>query len=102
MEWHDRDMTIARRYNLALRDEPVASDHYYCDVPNVMELSEFKPSAISYIAGEMFGRVDNVQREDSQCVPCVEIEWRSEVTLQTCVECGVFSALKEHMLERLW
>ncbi len=45
------DVTIARRYDLALRDEPTATDHDYCDVPNVLELSEFKTSAISYIAG---------------------------------------------------
>ncbi len=35
------DVTIARRYNLALRPEPASTNHDYCDVPNVLELSEF-------------------------------------------------------------
>ena len=33
-----------------MRDEATATDHDYCDAPNVVELSEFK-TAISYIAG---------------------------------------------------
>ena len=44
-------VTIVRKYDLALRPEPVTTDHGYCDAPNVMELSEFKSAAISYIAG---------------------------------------------------
>ena len=44
-------VTIVRKYDLALRPEPVTTDHDYCDAPNVMELSEFKSAAISYIAG---------------------------------------------------
>jgi hypothetical protein len=69
------DVTIARRYDLALRDEPVASDHDYCDVPNVMELSEFKTSAISYIAGYV---VRMVERK-IHCVKCL-------AALTTCKE----------------
>ena len=52
------DVTIARKYDLALRDEPTATDHDYCDVPNVVELSEFKTSAISYIAGYVVRMVE--------------------------------------------
>ena len=52
------DVTIARKYDLAFRDEPTATDHDYCDVPNVVELSEFKTSAISYIAGYVVRMVE--------------------------------------------
>ena len=61
------DVTIARRYDLALRDEPAATDHDYCDVPNVLELSEFKTSAISYIAGYV---VRMVERK-IHCLKCL-------------------------------
>ncbi len=61
------DVTIARRYDLALRDEPAATDHDYCDVPNVLELSEFKTSAISYIAGYL---VRMVERK-IHCLKCL-------------------------------
>ena len=33
------DVMIARKYGLALRDEPAATDHDYCDIGNSMELS---------------------------------------------------------------
>ncbi len=80
--------------------KPAATDHDYCDVPNVMELSEFKTSAISYIAGyvvrmdggeknplfEMFSHVDNDQREDSRPVCGVEIQWWSKVALSRAAE----------------
>ena len=45
------EMTIVRKYDLALRPQPVESDHDYFDIPNDMELSECKSAAISYIAG---------------------------------------------------
>ena len=61
------DVTIARRYDLALRDEPTATHHDYCDVPNVMELSVFKTSAISYIAGYV---VRMVERK-IHCLKCL-------------------------------
>ena len=44
------EVAIARRYDLGVR-EPVTTDHDYCDVPNAIELSEYKGAAISYIAG---------------------------------------------------
>ena len=73
------EITIARRYDLTLRPEPsVASDHDYCDVPNDIELSEFKSATIPYIAGcvvrmmqkknqlfKMFSCVVNHKREDA-------------------------------------
>ena len=61
------DVTIARRYDLELRPKPVANDHDYCDVPNLMELSEFKSSAISYIAGYV---VRMVERK-IHCLKCL-------------------------------
>ena len=44
------EVAIAKRYDLELR-EPDSFDHDYCDVPNAIELSEYKEAAISYIAG---------------------------------------------------
>ena len=83
-------MTIVRKYDLALRPQPVETDHDYFDVPNDMELSEFKSLAISYIAGyvvrmvqkknalfKMFGCVDKHEREHSRPVRGVEIKWWS-------------------------
>ncbi len=62
-----KDVMIARRYDLALRPEPAATDHDYCDVPNVMELSEFKTSAISYIAGYVVRMVERT----IHCLKCL-------------------------------
>ena len=61
------DVMIARKYDLALRDEPAATDHDYCDIGNSMELSEFKTSAISYIAGYV---VRMVERK-VHCMKCL-------------------------------
>ena len=62
------EITIARRYDLTLRPEPsVASDHDYCDVPNDIELSEFKSAAISYIAG----CVVRIMQKKTNCVKCI-------------------------------
>ena len=63
------DVTTARRYDLALRDQPDATDHDYCDVPNVMELSEFKTSAISYIAGYVVRMVE----KKIHCLKCLAV-----------------------------
>ena len=61
------DLTIARKYDLELRPDPVVVDHDYCDIPNLMELSEFKSSAISYIAGYV---VRMVERK-IHCLKCL-------------------------------
>ena len=61
------DVTITRRYDLELRPKPVVNDNDYCDVPNLMELSEFKSSAISYIAGYV---VRMVERK-IHCLKCL-------------------------------
>ena len=61
------EMTIVRKYDLALRPQPVESDHDYFDVPNDMELSEFKSAAISYIAGYV---VRMVQKK-THCLKCL-------------------------------
>eukprot|EP00794_Sanderia_malayensis_P004096 gene4096-4651_t len=47
---HSRIHAIIRKYDLAER-EPIVNDHDYCDLPNFICLSEFKSSAISYMAG---------------------------------------------------
>ena len=59
-------MALARRYDLALR-EPVASDHDYCDVSNVIELSDFKEAVISYIAGYVIKMVE----KKIHCMQCI-------------------------------
>jgi len=38
--------------------QPAATDHDYCDVPNAIELSEYKEAAISYIAGYVVKMVE--------------------------------------------
>ena len=60
------DVALARRYDLALR-EPVASDHDYCDVSNVIELSDFKEAVISYIAGY----VVKIMEKKIHCMQCI-------------------------------
>ena len=59
------DVAIARRYDLELR-EPAAADHDYCDVPNAIELSEYKEAAISYIAGYVVKMVE----KKIHCLQC--------------------------------
>ena len=62
------DEISTRRYDLTLRPEPsVASDHDYCDVPNDIELSEFKSAAISYIAGY----VVRMMQKKTNCLKCL-------------------------------
>ena len=61
------DVTIARRYDLELRQEPAKDDHDYGDVPNAMELSEFKEAVISYVAGYV---VKMVQKK-IKCLQCL-------------------------------
>ena len=60
------DVAIARRYDMQAR-EPESSDHDYCDVPNVVELSEYKEAAISYIAGYVVRMVE----KKIHCVECI-------------------------------
>ena len=61
------DVIIVRKYNLALREKPAATDHDYCDVGNGIKLSEFKTSAVSYIAGYV---VRMVERK-VHCMKCL-------------------------------
>ena len=44
------DMLLSRKYDLSLRS-PSTQDHDYAVIPNMIVLSEFKSSAITYIAG---------------------------------------------------
>ena len=44
------DMLLMRTYDLSLRS-PSTQHHDYSDIPNIIVLSEFKSSAITYIAG---------------------------------------------------
>ncbi len=41
---------LIRKYDLQER-VPEQSDHDYCDLPNVVSISEYKEAAISYIGG---------------------------------------------------
>ena len=43
-------MLLIRKYDLSLRS-PLTQDHDYSDILNIIVLSEFKSSAITYIAG---------------------------------------------------
>ena len=45
------DMQNIRRYDLEPREVPQATDHDYCDIPNIIMVSEYKEAVISYIAG---------------------------------------------------
>jgi len=44
------DMAVARFYDVMYRP-PLQSEHDYADVPNISAVSEYKQSAITYIAG---------------------------------------------------
>ena len=45
------EASLIRKYDPRFRPTPIQSDHDYADAPNFANLSEFKKSAISYIAG---------------------------------------------------
>ena len=45
------DAALMRKYDLVHQPVPVQNDHNYCDYPNMVNLSEFKKEAVSYIAG---------------------------------------------------
>ena len=60
------EVALAKRYDLALR-EPVTVDHDYCNVSNVIELSDFKEAAISYIAGYVVKMVE----KKIHCIQCI-------------------------------
>ena len=85
------ELTIARKYDLQLRPEPVATDHDYCDIPNLMEPSEFKSSAISYIAGYVVRMVKRkihyltclaVLTTTKEKIPDLFVVWKSNGGLQ--------------------
>ena len=59
------DMLLMRKCDLSLRS-PSTQDHDYSDVPNIMVLSEFKSSAITYIAGY----VVRMTRKSLSCGDC--------------------------------
>ena len=45
--------SIQERYDLELRS-PVANEHDYCDIPNTVNISDYKVAAITYISGVLF------------------------------------------------
>ena len=61
-------ISIARKYDLILRDSPVHDDHDYADVPNFEQVSEYKEAAINYIAG--FGV--KIMKRKVNCMVCTE------------------------------
>ena len=56
---------VRRKYDLDDR-QPIQSEHDYCDVPNVISLSQFQESAVSYIAGYVVRMV----RRTTTCEKC--------------------------------
>jgi len=58
---------LKRKYDLDDR-APLKCDHDYCDTPNVSTLSEFKDSAISYIAGYVVRMVKRI----TSCKNCCD------------------------------
>ena len=53
------DAAIIRKYDLQERC-PTQADHDYCDIPNIVILSEYKCAAISYIAGYVVNMVEKI------------------------------------------
>ena len=60
------ELAIARRYDMQVR-ESESSDDDYCDIPNVVELYEYKEAAISYIAGYVVRMVE----KKIHCMECI-------------------------------
>ena len=58
-------MLLIRKYDLSL-GSPSTQDHDYSDIPDIIVLSEFKSSAITYIAGY----VVRVTRKFLSCGEC--------------------------------
>uniref|UniRef100_UPI00358E1433 uncharacterized protein n=1 Tax=Myxine glutinosa TaxID=7769 RepID=UPI00358E1433 len=61
---HEGDMLLTRKYDLSLRS-PSSTDYDYCDIPNIIELSAYNNSAITYIAGY-------VVKMTKKCLSCEE------------------------------
>ena len=62
------DMQNIRRYDLEPREVPQASDHDYCDIPNIVMVTEYKEAVISYIAGFVAKKAVN----KIACPSCVD------------------------------
>ena len=77
----DEHMLIDRRHNLA-EPKPLQSDHDYADVPNIVNLSEFKLAAVSYIAGFVARKVSNLVSCDD-CRPALKEHGCYEETAKT-------------------
>ena len=60
------EVALAKQYDLVLR-EPVTVDHDYCNVFNIIELSDFKETANSYIAGYVVKMVE----KKIHCIQCI-------------------------------
>ena len=52
---------------MQLRQSESSSDHDYCHVPNVVELSIYKEAAVSYIAGDVVRMVE----KKIHCMECI-------------------------------
>ena len=46
-------VSIARKYDLFVRKEPMTNEQDYADAPNLSSLTEYKQASISYIAGHV-------------------------------------------------
>jgi hypothetical protein len=58
---------MIRKYDLVER-QPLATDHDYCDSPNIVCLSEYKKAAISYIGGY----VAQMVKKQVPCITCCQ------------------------------
>ena len=59
-------VSVERKYDLLVREQPIQNEHDYADIPNFETMSEFKTTAINYIAGAV---VKMVQRR-LKCMVC--------------------------------
>ena len=61
-------MQNIRRYDLEPREAPQASDYDYCDISNIVMVTEYKEAAVSYIAGFVAKKAVN----KIACPSCVD------------------------------
>ena len=69
-------MQNIRRYDFEPREVPQASDHDYCDISNIVMVTEYKEAVISYIAGFIAKKAVN----KIACSSCVDALTTSNLT----------------------
>ena len=74
------DVAISRRYDLELR-APADNVHDYTDAPNIVQLSDYKEAAVSYIAGFVVGMVHK-RISCPDCLMALEVADKRDSQLQ--------------------